>query len=67
MDLGIIIAIATGVITVVGSMFGMIFWCRSEMTAIRELIHGIQLENKDFHYRLLEIERSRKIIIRSPE
>ena len=27
---------------------------------ILEIIHSIQLEMKDFHYRLLEIERARK-------
>lgn len=34
---------------------------------MKDLIRDIQLENKDFHYRLLEIERSRKVIIRSHE
>lgn len=29
-------------------------------TEMHHLVTGIQLENKDFHFRLLEIERSRK-------
>jgi hypothetical protein len=47
------------------------FWVRSEsradirhmdnkLDAIREMTHAIHLEVKDFHSRLLDIERSRK-------
>lgn len=71
MDLGVVIAISGATITIVGALIAVIFWCRGETNGLRkEFLEGLtemRLENKDFHYRLLEIERSRKVIIRSHE
>lgn len=77
MELGIIIAISGATLTIVGSIFGMIFWCRGEINGVRkdlsnttlllrDAIHEMKLENKDFHFRLLEIERERNKIIKLP-
>lgn len=59
------------ILTIIGSNAALFFWARSEsradirhvesqVNAIRELSREIQLEMKDFHHRLLEIERDRK-------
>lgn len=67
----LIIAIVGSAIAIVGVMIAMMFWARSESNDIRkeqkedrkdilELIRAIEFEIKDFHYKLLEIERSRK-------
>lgn len=71
MDLGIIIAIVGSAATIVGVVISMMYWMRSETNDIRRdqkedrkdflnLLRGIHDEMKDFHYRLLEIEKSRK-------
>lgn len=70
MELGIIIAITGTGVAVVAAVLSMMFWCRGEANALRvdakedrrELIQisrNIEMEMRDFHYRLLEIERSR--------
>jgi hypothetical protein len=66
MDLGIIIAIGAGTVSIVGVMIALMFWCRGESNALRQLIQEMQLENKDFHFRLLEIERERIKLIKIP-
>ena len=71
MDLGLIVAITGSVLAIVAVMLGMMFWARGEGNALRaeqkedrkdilSLIRAIDSEMKDFHYRLLEIERARK-------
>jgi len=56
---------------IVGVMIAMMFWVRSEGNELRaeqkedrkdilSLIRSIDAEMKDFHYRLLEIERARR-------
>lgn len=71
MDNGVIIAIVGSAIAIVGVVLSMMFWCRGESNAFRkeqkedrkdilELIRAIEFEMKDFHYKLLEIEKGRK-------
>jgi hypothetical protein len=71
MDLGIIIAITGSTVAIVGTVLAMMFWVRNESNALRadakedrkdllQISRNIENEMKDFHYRLLEIERSRK-------
>jgi hypothetical protein len=78
MDYGVIIAVAGSTVSIVGVMIAMMFWCRSESNAVREiqrqdrnelleLVRAIDghsrsmaSEVKDFHSRLLEIERARR-------
>lgn len=70
-DLGIIIAISGSTIAIVGVIIAMMFWVRNESNSLREeakedrkdlltLVRVIENEMKDFHYRLLEIEKNRK-------
>jgi lipopolysaccharide export LptBFGC system permease protein LptF len=74
MDLGIILAISIGCFTIAATTITMLLWLRSESRSDwrnlqdqiiedrREFIavvNEIKIENKDFHYRLLEIERNR--------
>lgn len=71
MDLGIIIAIVGTGITITGVVIAMMFWSRSEANSLRteakedrkdlvNIARSIELEMKDFHYKLLDIERKRK-------
>ena len=71
MHVEIVIAIVGSAIAIVGVMISMMYWVRSEGNDLRkdqkedrkdilELIRSIDKEMKDFHYRLLEIERNRK-------
>lgn len=71
MDLGLIIAIVGTGIAMVGVVIAMMFWARTEANSFRKeqkddrkdfltILREIQEEMKDFHYRLLEIERGRK-------
>lgn len=71
MDYGIIIAITGVGIAMVGVMISMMYWMRGEANSLRteakedrkdmlNMIRAIESEIKDFHYRLLEIERSKK-------
>lgn len=52
------------ILTVVLANFGMWLWARSEASDDRRDLQKILMEMKDemkdFHYRLLEIEKSRK-------
>lgn len=74
-DLGIIIAIVGTGITFIAAMIAMFIWLRSEANADRrhfmdiqsedrkellQISRDMQFEMKDFHYKLLEIERNRK-------
>ena len=73
-DLGIIIAIIAASVTISASMIAMFLWQRSEANSDRRhfqliqsedrkdilnLIRAIEDEIKDFHYRLLEVERNK--------
>jgi hypothetical protein len=71
MDTGIIIAIVGSAVAIIGVVVSMMFWVRQEANDIRKdqkedrkdillLIRSIESEMKDFHDRLLEIEKSRK-------
>ena len=70
-NLGLIIALMGSAFTIVAAMIAMMLWVRSEansdrrdivnlIVAIKEDVHAIQLEMKDFHGRLCEIEAKRK-------
>lgn len=70
-DIGLIIAIVGTGIAMVGVVMAMMFWVKQEANVLRfeakedrkdllQISRNIELEMKDFHYRLLEIERSRK-------
>lgn len=70
-DIGIIIAVVGSAISIIGVVIAMMFWVRQESNSLRteakedrkdmlNMIRSIELETKDFHYRLLEIERNRK-------
>lgn len=69
-DLGVIIAIVGTGLAVVGSVIAMMFWMRSESNDLRnqaredrkdilELIRAIEFEMKDFHYKLIDIEKNK--------
>jgi len=71
MDLGIIIAIVGSAVAIIGVVIAMMFWVRQEANSLRgeakedrkdllQISRNIENEMKDFHSRLLEIERSRK-------
>lgn len=64
MDIGSVIAIVGSAIALVGTVVALFLWNRSEANADRRdifnLVRAIQEEMKDFHYRLLEIEKGRK-------
>jgi len=71
MDIGVIIAVVGSAIAIIGVVIAMMFWVRTESNSIRqeqkndrkdilELIRAIDFEMKDFHYKLLEIERGKK-------
>jgi len=70
-DWGIIIAIVGSSIAIIGVVIAMMFWVRQESNDLRKdakedrkdllnLVRSIEIEMKDFHYRLLEIEKGRK-------
>lgn len=71
MDLGIIIAVVGTGIAIIGVVIAMMFWVRTESNSLRQeakedrkdlvqLVYAIQLEMKDFHNRLCQIEKNRK-------
>lgn len=71
MDLAIIIAIVGTGAALIGVVISMMFWVRQEANSLRaeakedrkdllQISRNIETEMKDFHYRLLEIERARK-------
>ena len=70
-NLGLIVAIAGTGLAMVGVVIAMMFWVRQESNTLRgeakddrrdllSLVRSIELEMKDFHHKLLEIERTRK-------
>ena len=70
-DIGLIIAITGTGVAIVGVVMAMMFWVRQESNSLRNeakedrkdlinLVRSIETEMKDFHYRLLEIEKARK-------
>jgi hypothetical protein len=71
MDIISVLAIVGSAIAIIGVVISMMFWVRSESNSIRQdqkedrkdlmtLVRAIENEIKDFHYRLLEIEKNRK-------
>ena len=75
---GIAVSIAGSALAIVGSMIAMMIWVRSEANSdrrqadvdrkeTRELIYSIQLEIKDFHNRLCEIEKQRFNLTNTPK
>jgi len=69
-DMGIIIAITGSAIAMIGVVISMMFWVRQEANSLRseakedrkdllQISRNIENEMKDFHSRLIEIERSR--------
>ncbi len=69
-DIGIIIAVVGVGIAMVGVVVAMMFWVRQEGNTLRNeasqdrkdilnLIRCIEMEMKDFHYKLIEIERNK--------
>lgn len=70
MDLGIIISIVGSAMAIIGAMIAMMFWARTESNSLRadakedrkdlmQLVRAIEIETRDFHHRLLEIEREK--------
>lgn len=70
-NVGLIIALLGSAFTIIAAMIAMMLWVRSEanadrrdiinlIIAIKEDVQAIQLEMKDFHTRLCEIEQRRK-------
>lgn len=74
MDVGIIIAIIGSTFAIVAVIIAMFFWVRSEANSDRRhfqeithedrkdiltLIRSIEMEVKDFHYRLLKTEEKK--------
>lgn len=70
-DIGIIIAIVGTGITIVGVVIALMFWVRQESNSLRSdakddrkdmlnMIRAIESEMKDFHYRLIEIQKEKK-------
>jgi hypothetical protein len=61
--LPLIISISVGVFTIVASMVALMLWVRGEANADRRAIQAtldaIKDEMKDFHVRLIEIEKER--------
>ncbi len=70
-EIGIIIAIAGSTIAIIGVVISMMFWVRQESNTLRSdakedrkdilnMVRAIEIEMKDFHYKLIQIEKSRK-------
>jgi hypothetical protein len=70
-NLSLIIALLGSALTIVAAMIAMMLWVRSEanadrrdivnlIIAIKEDVHAIQLEMRDFHTRLCSIEERRR-------
>mgnify|MGYP001564123725 CR=1 FL=1 len=70
-DIGLIIAIVGTGVAMVGVVVAMMFWVRQESNELRKdakedrrdlvtIVRAIENEMKDFHFRLIEIEKSRK-------
>lgn len=72
MDLGILIAIIGSTASIVGVVIAMMFWVRGEANMLRaeakedrkdllQISRSMEIEMRDFHHRLLEIEKNRKL------
>lgn len=70
-DIGLIIAIVGTGVAMIGVVIAMMFWVRQESNSLRNeakedrkdlinIVRAIENEMRDFHHRLLEIERIRK-------
>ena len=70
LDLGLIVALVGSSVAIVGVVIAMMFWSRQEANSLRNeakedrkdilnLIRSIEAEVRDFHYRLLEIEKKK--------
>jgi len=63
MDTGIVIGMVGSAVTIVGAVMSLFLWNRSEANADRRdivnLVLAIQSEIRDFHNRLIEIERKK--------
>lgn len=70
-NIGLIVAVVGVGIAIVGVVISMMFWMRSESNTLREeqksdrrelmqISRNIELEIKDFHYQLLEIQRIKR-------
>lgn len=70
-DTGVIITLIATTMGSTGAILAMMFWCRTEANSLRDqatmdrreiidLIRAIDGEVKDFHYRLIEVEKGRK-------
>jgi hypothetical protein len=68
--LAVVIAIVGTGMAIVGVVIGMIYWTRTESNDLRNqaredrkdilmLVRAIETEMRDFHYRLIEVEKSR--------
>jgi len=75
MNIEIIYVIGGSTLATIGCMISLFLWLRSEANSDRKhydnlqtqdrrdfisIMNEIKLENRDFHHRLLEIERTRK-------
>ena len=75
MDISILFAVIGSAFTSLAATIGLFLWVRAEANADRrhfltvqesdrkdilQLIRSMENEMKDFHYRLLEIEKNRK-------
>lgn len=71
MDTNIFVALIGIGVAMVGVMLSMMFWMRSEANSLRKeskedrrdilgMVRAIELEMKDFHSQLLQIEREKK-------
>ena len=70
LDVGLIVALVGSSVAIVGVVIAMMFWSRQEANSLRNeakedrkdilnLIRSIEAEVRDFHYRLLEIEKKK--------
>lgn len=71
LDLGAVIAIVGSAVAIIAVIIMLMLWVRAEgnadrrdivnlIVAIKDDIQAVQLEMKDFHNRLCEIEQRRK-------
>lgn len=69
-QIGLIIAVVGVGLAMVGVVISMMFWVRSESNAIRadqredrkdllQISRNIEIEMKDFHHQLLELQRGK--------
>jgi Flp pilus assembly protein TadB len=69
-DVGIIIAIVGSTMAIIGVVMSMMFWVRSEANLLRseakedrkdliQISRNMEIEMKDFHQRLIDVEKQR--------